>query len=162
MSVAKLFGYSSHKSISNWIRALKTIGVLKLAEAAIPKARAARYFYLGKLKPYPCAVRRYSSLNSANVIDSSKIKADFEQTGGSCVLASYAIAHNYFTSMPIRVCFEDYCRHFKLPFSDAKEAEQKYAEHFDLEWKKRENFSPNSFALDTSQGVSCEYPGREI
>ena len=46
MSVAKLFGHSDHKNISNWIRALKTLGVLKLGEAAIPNARAARYFYL--------------------------------------------------------------------------------------------------------------------
>jgi hypothetical protein len=45
MRVAKLFGHSSHKTISNWIRALKTLEVLKLAEAAIPMARAARYFY---------------------------------------------------------------------------------------------------------------------
>jgi hypothetical protein len=32
MSVANLFGHSSHKTISNWIRALKTLEVLKLAE----------------------------------------------------------------------------------------------------------------------------------
>jgi hypothetical protein len=46
MRVAKLFGHSSHRTISNWIRALKTLEVLKLAEAAIPNARAARYFYV--------------------------------------------------------------------------------------------------------------------
>jgi hypothetical protein len=46
MSVAKLFGHSDHKNISNWIRGLKTLGVLKLAEVAIPNARAARYFYV--------------------------------------------------------------------------------------------------------------------
>ena len=46
MSIAKLFGHSSHRTISNWIRALKTLGILTLAEAAIPNARAARYFYL--------------------------------------------------------------------------------------------------------------------
>jgi hypothetical protein len=45
-SVAKLFGHSSHRSISNWIRALKTVEVLKLAESAIPNARAARYCYM--------------------------------------------------------------------------------------------------------------------
>jgi hypothetical protein len=45
-SVAKLFGHSSHRTISNRIRALKTLGMLKLAEAAIPNARAARYFYV--------------------------------------------------------------------------------------------------------------------
>jgi hypothetical protein len=46
MRVAKLFGHSSHRTISNWIRALKTLGVLKPAEAAIPNVRAARYFYV--------------------------------------------------------------------------------------------------------------------
>ena len=46
LSIANLFGYSSHRNISNWIRALKTLAVLKPAEAAIPNARAARYFYL--------------------------------------------------------------------------------------------------------------------
>ena len=45
-SLAKLFGHSSHRTVSDWIRALKTLGVLKLAEAAIPTAKAARYFYL--------------------------------------------------------------------------------------------------------------------
>jgi hypothetical protein len=46
MSVAKLFGHSSHRTVSNWIRALKTLRVLEPAEAAIPMARAARYFYV--------------------------------------------------------------------------------------------------------------------
>ena len=45
-SVAKLFGHSSHRNMSNWIRALRTLKVLKPAEAAIPRARAARYFYV--------------------------------------------------------------------------------------------------------------------
>jgi hypothetical protein len=46
MSIAKMFGHSSHRTVSNWIRALKTMGVLKLAEAAVANARAARYFYI--------------------------------------------------------------------------------------------------------------------
>jgi len=45
-SVAKLFGHSSHRNMSNWIRALRTLKVLKPAEAAIPRVRAARYFYV--------------------------------------------------------------------------------------------------------------------
>ena len=45
-AVAQLFGHPSHRTISNWIRALKTLEALKLAEAAIPTARAARYFYI--------------------------------------------------------------------------------------------------------------------
>ena len=67
----------------------------------------------------------------------SKVNAAFVQTGGSCVLASYAVVHNYFTSLPIHVCFEAYCRHFDLPFTSWREAEQKYAGHFDNEWRTR-------------------------
>jgi hypothetical protein len=44
-SIAKFFGHSHHRNISDWIRALKTVGVLSPAEAAIPMAKAARYFY---------------------------------------------------------------------------------------------------------------------
>ena len=45
-AVAKLFGHSSHRNICNWIRALITLEILKRAEPAIPRARAARYVYL--------------------------------------------------------------------------------------------------------------------
>jgi hypothetical protein len=45
-SVAKLFGHLSHRTISNWIKALKTLEVLRPAEAAIPRTRAARYYYI--------------------------------------------------------------------------------------------------------------------
>jgi hypothetical protein len=44
-SVARLFT-QSQRTISNWIRALKTVGLLKFAEAAIPNARAARYYFI--------------------------------------------------------------------------------------------------------------------
>jgi len=44
-SIAKLFAVSQ-QMVSEWIRALKTLQVLRLAEAAIPNARAARYFYV--------------------------------------------------------------------------------------------------------------------
>jgi hypothetical protein len=44
-SIAKLFTVSQ-QTISKWISALKTLGVLKLAEAAIPNARAARYYFI--------------------------------------------------------------------------------------------------------------------
>jgi hypothetical protein len=46
VSISKLFGHSDHRNISNWIRALKTLAVLKPTESAIPNARAARYFYV--------------------------------------------------------------------------------------------------------------------
>jgi hypothetical protein len=45
MSIAKLFGYSHHRNISNWIKALKTLDVLKPVEPWSRK-KAARYFYL--------------------------------------------------------------------------------------------------------------------
>jgi len=44
-SVAKLFGVSQ-QAISEWIRALRTLEVLKLAEPAVKNVRAARYFYV--------------------------------------------------------------------------------------------------------------------
>jgi hypothetical protein len=45
LSIAKLFGYSHHRNISNWIKALKTLDMLKLA-LAWSRGKAARYFYL--------------------------------------------------------------------------------------------------------------------
>jgi hypothetical protein len=45
VSLAKLFGHSHWRTIGNWIKVLKTWNLLKLAEPAIAKARAARYFY---------------------------------------------------------------------------------------------------------------------
>jgi len=45
MSVAKLFGHSSHRTISNWIKALKTLEVLKIANPWRP-CKATRYFYV--------------------------------------------------------------------------------------------------------------------
>jgi len=31
-SVAQLFGHSDHRTISNWIKALKTLGILTIAK----------------------------------------------------------------------------------------------------------------------------------
>jgi hypothetical protein len=45
MSIAKLFGFSHHRNISNWIKALKTLDVLKSAEPW-SRGKTARYFYL--------------------------------------------------------------------------------------------------------------------
>ena len=44
-SIAKLFALSQ-QTISEWIRALKTLQVLRLAEPAVKKARAARYYFI--------------------------------------------------------------------------------------------------------------------
>jgi hypothetical protein len=70
-------------------------------------------------------------------IELSRINKDFTQHGGSCVLSSYAIVGNYFTGKPVTTYFEGYCKHFKLDYANAAEAEQKYAAHFDGEWRKR-------------------------
>jgi hypothetical protein len=67
----------------------------------------------------------------------TNVNGGFIQNGGSCVLASYAVVANYFTGEPIASYFEGYCRHFGLAFKDAPEAEQKYAAHFDAEWRRR-------------------------
>jgi len=52
-------------------------------------------------------------------------------------LASYAIVANYFTDTPISAYFQGYCKHFGIACTDAADAERKYAEHFDAEWRKR-------------------------
>jgi hypothetical protein len=45
-SIAELFGHSDHRNISNWIKALKTLRVLELAERWKP-GKSQRYFYVG-------------------------------------------------------------------------------------------------------------------
>ena len=45
MSIAKLFGFSHHRNISNWIKALKALDVLKPVEPW-SREKAARYFYI--------------------------------------------------------------------------------------------------------------------
>jgi hypothetical protein len=42
--IAKLFTVAQ-QTISEWIRALKTLQLLRLAEPAVKKARAARYYF---------------------------------------------------------------------------------------------------------------------
>jgi hypothetical protein len=44
-SVAKLFR-TQQQTISNWIKALRTLHVLRLAEAAVPNTTAARYYFI--------------------------------------------------------------------------------------------------------------------
>jgi len=71
------------------------------------------------------------------MIEIAKVDSSFVQSAGSCVLASYAIANNCLASVAIEEAFQDYCRNFKIAFRDWKEAEAKYAVHFDSEWKRR-------------------------
>jgi hypothetical protein len=46
VSIAKLFTGVSQQTISNWIFALKTLGVLRPAEPPIARVRAARYHFI--------------------------------------------------------------------------------------------------------------------
>jgi hypothetical protein len=91
---------------------------------------------LGADATAPDALRQEGLQKPANVVVTN-VNATFIQNGGSCVLASYAVVANYFTGEPISSYFEGYCRHFGLTFKDAADAEQKYASHFDAEWRKR-------------------------
>jgi hypothetical protein len=75
--------------------------------------------------------------NSEGRVSLDKINTNFLQNGGSCVLSSYAIVANYFTGAPLASFFEGYCSHFGLKYTNGAEAEQKYARHFDAEWRKR-------------------------
>ena len=45
LSIAKLFGHSSHRNISNWIKVLKTLDILIVAERW-SWGKATRYFYV--------------------------------------------------------------------------------------------------------------------
>jgi TPR repeat protein len=67
----------------------------------------------------------------------SKFDPAFTQSAGSCVLSSYAIVANYFTGHPVTEYFEGYCHHFGITYTNAVDAEGKYASHFDAEFKKR-------------------------
>jgi hypothetical protein len=93
----------------------------------------------------------------------SRVNQTFLQSGGSCVLASYAVSANYFTRRPIATYFEGYCEHFGLSYTNALEAEQKYADHFDAEWRKR-NCRGYEVILDLHQHskVKCFAEAREI
>lgn len=71
------------------------------------------------------------------MIEISKLDVEFIQNTGSCVLASYAIVGNYFSSLPVTQFFEDYCKHFNLSFSSWQEAEGMYANHFVREYDRR-------------------------
>lgn len=71
------------------------------------------------------------------MINESKVNGIFIQSGGSCVLSSYAIVANYFCKEPVFRSFEFYCQHFSLTFQNWQDAEAEYAGHFDKEWKNR-------------------------
>jgi hypothetical protein len=77
---------------------------------------------------------------------SSKLDNTFYQTFNSCVLASYAIASNYFTHIQVVDYFKDYCEHFSiLPDSNTTNNiytnlvayEDAYEKHFHNELRDR-------------------------
>ena len=72
-------------------------------------------------------------------VDPLRVNGEFRQVGGSCVLASYAVAASFFTGLPFAAFFEGYCAHFGLPcgVEGGATAEQLYAAHFDGEWRRR-------------------------
>jgi hypothetical protein len=100
--------------------------------------------------------------NTNNIVVTN-VNAGFIQNGGSCVLASYAVVASYFTGKPISSYFEGYCRHFGLAFKDAADAEQKYAAHFDSEWRKR-NCRGYEVILDlhSTSNEKCFVEARQI
>ncbi len=63
------------------------------------------------------------------MINISQLDKTFRQSSGSCVLASYSIAANYFTGLPVQSFFDAYCRHHKVPTS-YQSPEQVYSNHF--------------------------------
>ena len=71
------------------------------------------------------------------MIDHNEIDTTFIQSGNNCVMATYAIAGNYFTGTAISNYFEDYCKHFAITYSNNVDAEAKYENHFHNEYRKR-------------------------
>lgn len=69
---------------------------------------------------------------SVNQIDTS-----FTQQRMSCVLASYAVAANYFAGTPIKDVFTAYCDHFGIVYKDEIEAENISAIHLNNECQKK-------------------------
>ena len=51
------------------------------------------------------------------MVPPEKLNSSFVQRCGSCVLASYGIASNHYTKVPLVNFFKDYCNHYKIdPF----------------------------------------------
>jgi len=96
-------------------------------------------------------------------VDPLRVNVAFKQSVGSCVIASYAIAANYFTGRPIESYFEGYCEHFGLVWDNALHAETIYASHFDAEWRKR-NCRGYEVALDLHEhsNVACFVEARKL
>jgi hypothetical protein len=113
---------------------MKSLGI-KLGAAARSLTKQAAILAIALALVAPLGYAQAPS--TAAHVNATNVNAEFIQSGGSCVLSSYAIVANYFTGTPVATYFEGYCQHFKLPYTSALDAEQKYAAHFDAEWRKR-------------------------
>jgi len=84
------------------------------------------------------------------MVDSEKIYSSFVQSVDSCVLASYAIAANYFTGIDIKIYFKAYCLHYgiknfdRFPYllnniqiNNENIYELAYNSHFHTEYNRR-------------------------
>ena len=96
-------------------------------------------------------------------MDALRVNGEFRQSGGSCVLASYAVAASYFTGLPFPAFFAGYCEHFGLACDAATTPEQRYAKHFDSEWRKR-NVRGYEVILELHRRspVACFCAAREV
>jgi hypothetical protein len=124
----------------------RAVMLLRKLRRALPAAIAAQCLFTIRLaaqEAEPGSAGTNSSHPAATAqagchIELPRVNGGFIQNGGSCVLASYAIVANYFTGRPVADYFEGYCKHFGLAYTDAADAERKYADHFDAEWRKRD------------------------
>jgi hypothetical protein len=124
----------------------RAVRLLRNLHRAVPVAIAAQWLFTSILpaqEAEPGSVGTNTSHQAATAqagchIELAKVNGGFIQNGGSCVLASYAVVANYFTGQPVADYFEGYCKHFGLAYTDAADAERKYADHFDAEWRRRD------------------------
>lgn len=68
----------------------------------------------------------------------TNVDTNFIQHGASCTLSSYGIVASYFTREPVSAFFEGYCHRFGIFYVTPLQAEERYAKHFDDEWKLRQ------------------------
>ena len=101
-------------------------------------AKKSPWLALGLAAAFGLGCPDRSSAQETAHINVTNVNHRFIQSGGSCVLSSYAIVASYFTGQPISTYFEGYCQHFKLSYTNALDAELQYARHFDSEWRKRD------------------------
>lgn len=120
---------------------LRVASLLRKTRRTVAAAIAAQWLFTATTPAQEAGAnssQQAATAQAACHIELSKVNGGFIQNGGSCVLASYAVVANYFTGRPVADYFEGYCKHFGLVYIDAADAERKYADHFDAEWRKRD------------------------